>query len=491
MINITLSTQKKINAYNTITFNTSYKISHKRNQIISSIINTASDCNDLEGLIALFKLQTDSTQFFTDLDILINKKKEDGSKLYPIIEKLCKETNPYWDKIFKSVDIVKERYFVIIKQLQSGKDIYEKNYFSDNNKLKLSLCEKIYNYILEKASHSQEDISNSTLKKIEQLQAFLQNMEYNPEKNNFHYKDLNNTDFCIIKNYIHKKPYFICLLFKNIDNPEIQNNKFHDKSILTIKSEFLKSIGLDSSIPIWHNGTINSLITLTIKEKSAKKIQAHFKGYIIRHTNKYILKSKLVVDIATKSRIHNHMKLLNQHITYVPTAEVVNQNLQLDEIKAMISNKQFAQQENIEDKFKNCISQSIANCMQLAIFLYILIENDPNLKFLNEHLHIIRLKKPDDHVFLLIGSPNDENSLVVDPWVKYLNTKDAHKRIVGFLGTKKQYLNFLKNNANGRYIRSNTLHEFTVADNIIVQPSKRKNIYEFMIKSWELTQNPI
>lgn len=172
------------------------------------------------------------------------------------------------------------------------------------------------------------------------------------------------------------------------------------------------------------------------------------------------------------------MEKLNKHIKYSPSAEAVNQVLSIKNINNMIEINQFAKQKNDRILYlKNCIENRIANCMQLSMFLYILIENDHNLKFLIQDLHLIKLKAPDDHLFLLIGNPDDKDSIVIDPWIKYLNlgikngfrnfSVNAEQRSRGFVGTKTQYLNFINNHQDGQYLNFYTQHQFVVADEYI------------------------
>ncbi|HMT03086.1 MAG TPA: hypothetical protein PKD00_07235 [Burkholderiales bacterium] len=474
-----------------------YVIKAERNQIIRSIINKASTYDDLKGLEKLLGLHTDSKNFFNDFLKLMNKKKPDGTKLYPIIEKLCSQKYKIWDKISKSTEKTTERYRIIIKQLQSGKDIYKESYFSNNTNLKLSICEKIEQSILKKINSSKSSVNTFILKEIEQLQIFNSNMDYK-----FSFYNLNDEILNILKNYILQKPYLICLIFKNIDTPEIQEIKFHNKSISEIKSEFLQKIKLPPATSIWQNDFFNPLIVATINNTAANKIQAHFKGYKIRHTNEFVtIKKRKLVDIKTKEIIIDHMKQLNNLIKYSPSAEAVNKVLSINDINIMIEVNQFMKQKNDRVLYlKNCIENRIANCMQLSIFLYILIENDPNLTFLNKDLHLIKLKEPDDHVFLLIGNPDNKDSLVIDPWIKYLNLDirsgfrnyfvSADERSQGFIGTKAQYLHFINNHKDGTYLKFDIQHQFIVADQYIKEEhhTKWKNkVFELLKSKLQLT----
>ncbi len=473
-----------------------YVIKAKRNQTIRSTINQVSTIEDLNGLEKLLNLCTDSKNFLSDFLTLINAKKSDGTKLYPIIEKLCSQNNKFWDKVLKSTEKTTERYRIIIKQIQSGKDIYQKSYFSNNTNLQLTICEKIQQSIFNKVISHEIPVNtnsyqqnNSILKEIEQLQTFNSNMSYTPN-----FSSLDNEILSTLKYYILQKPYFICLLFKNIDAPEIQNNKFHDKSISEIKIEFLKKIKLSSETPIWQNEIFNPLIISTVQNTAANKIQAHFKDYQMRHTNEFLSpENKKLVDIKTKDIITNYMKKINNLIKFSPSAEVVNRVLSMKDINSMIEKNQFAKQNNRVSYLNNCIENRIANCMQLSMFLYILIENDHNLQFLNKDLHLIKLKQPDDHVFLLIGNPDDNNSLVIDPWIKYLNLDirigfrkypvNADKRSQGFIGTKTQYLNFINKHQDGRYLNFYSQHEFEVADEHIKEPRHnpwKNKVYELL-----------
>ena len=92
----------------------------------------------------------------------------------------------------------------------------------------------------------------------------------------------------------------------------------------------------------------------------------------------------------------------------------------------------------------------------MANLLYVVIERDKILDFrIKSNLYRSGFSDPDDHAFLMIGNHEDDNSIILDPWIKLINIPDEYYnnsghiclntlQKIGFIGTKSQYLSFIK-----------------------------------------------
>lgn len=99
-------------------------------------------------------------------------------------------------------------------------------------------------------------------------------------------------------------------------------------------------------------------------------------------------------------------------------------------------------------------------CDNLACYLAIILKNDPKLASIKDQINVCQCQR---HVFVCIGDPESNDSLVVDPWIRYLvlapkegyrkKFSDYSTRKRGFIGDVKSFKEFLDNH-NNLYVTS-------------------------------------
>lgn len=106
-----------------------------------------------------------------------------------------------------------------------------------------------------------------------------------------------------------------------------------------------------------------------------------------------------------------------------------------------------------------CFHQRDMTCDMFAVYTVVVLKNDLSLpQEIRDQIHVC---KSQCHTFVCIGDPEDESSLIVDPWVNYLilaptdgyrkTYSDVSMRDRGFLGTVKEFKEFIHAHPN-RYL---------------------------------------
>lgn len=204
------------------------------------------------------------------------------------------------------------------------------------------------------------------------------------------------------------------------------------------------------------------------KSAAATKIRANFIGYTIRNTNTTTLKkNQQLIDLKAKKIIFAEMQKVCNYFKLVPTADFLNSALTTDDayLKLNLLTHQLR-----HDYHQSISVKKFGNCMEQALAMYLLIKNNPKLSSeLKEATNLTRLASPDDHTFVVIGDINDPESLVIDPWLKFVNfppkpgfrqTKVLNTdKQAGFIGKKAEYFNFINNHEDGIFIEKKHVHQ--------------------------------
>jgi hypothetical protein len=201
-----------------------------------------------------------------------------------------------------------------------------------------------------------------------------------------------------------------------------------------------------------------------LNDATIKEISQEYKPNIILESNKPGKKGFLnelfhiptlnnkPSDKKIRQLLFNNLKLVNKTITFSSTAAYLN-GMKRTDIREIELNAKFREQNTSNLILENCIKSHIGNCGELAIILFNQIFKDKNIPdSIKNDLHIATLDNCD-HVFLSIGKINSEESLIIDPWIKYIDMPimngfrnkelKANNCETGFIGTKQEFLHFM------------------------------------------------
>lgn len=192
--------------------------------------------------------------------------------------------------------------------------------------------------------------------------------------------------------------------------------------------------------------------------KKIKTIQRVVRGYF---RNQDVAPSMLI-----KRKIFQHMCDINKHQSHSPTAVMANkEDMNMHFPPDFLSAEDKEEFEKLNMKlcverfpenlmcFLNFVyDKKIMTCFSLAVHVAIKIINDPDIpKSVRDQVHICYVGK--DHAICCIGDTSAPDSIIVDPWAKYINfsTADGYRlyeishteRNRGFMGTLEQYQRFL------------------------------------------------
>lgn len=216
----------------------------------------------------------------------------------------------------------------------------------------------------------------------------------------------------------------------------------------------------------------------SLREKRAITIQNKFRSYKAKVDGK-----RSLVNFSSRKILMGHMKNLNHLIATSHTASIVNneefsyqfplrpiEKLRFNQLvpyyKRLIrhevaepDSKLFAEFLKLGVKSKNLV------CNSLAMVLAIKIRGDESLpKELRDQVYVCEV---GGHVMCCIGDPNKDDSIILDPWVRYLNLSrhngwrptavrwDSSERERGFMGPISQYKKFLTDHPN-EYVPKDT-----------------------------------
>jgi hypothetical protein len=212
---------------------------------------------------------------------------------------------------------------------------------------------------------------------------------------------------------------------------------------------------------------IGEIIT---ENEAATSIQKAFRNYKTK-TNQ----NKLLVDFAARKILMSHMKALNKIVTHSYTAAQANgeedgpdKELGKDDqcivnwygfdYQYLVAGRETMSPRQLAQYLSAVIKKEQMICSQLAIVLAIKIREDKNLpKELRDNVYICSVR---GHVMCCIGDPKNNDSLIIDPWVKYLNLAvhenwrsklvrwDNQIRERGFMGSVAEYKKFLTDHPN-------------------------------------------
>lgn len=208
-------------------------------------------------------------------------------------------------------------------------------------------------------------------------------------------------------------------------------------------------------------------------EQAAEKIQRAYKTFV----NKIASRSQLV-DRKSKAIIEQDMIAVNEIIDYSDSAIIVNAGAHTEWSKAANKDQQYRlgiirRNQRLPDHFSQMIAtvdDRAGNCGEAAKLLAIFLKQNSTLPpDLKSNIHVAFLQQPEDHAFVVIGEPqNEDECLVVDPWIKYLdlpakegfrpNSISAQDRKRGYIGSLKGYKMFLEQHADGHYVKKGEPH---------------------------------
>ena len=210
--------------------------------------------------------------------------------------------------------------------------------------------------------------------------------------------------------------------------------------------------------------TANQMEAKQSSEKAAaKKIQRAYRSH---------LSQELKIDRKSRKIIDKEMQRVCQVIENSYTAAIVNlaSNQELDNLGSTI---RFIREMGFCSKtelYKSAVLFGVGNCGECAELLYYLLQANSELSA--DLKKKIKVATVDDHVFVIIGDSDSEESVVVDPWLKYVDLKKqdgfrpkpvlAKERSRGFLGTVAQYRVFLNNHEDGTYIKKGSKHQIYI-----------------------------
>ena len=217
--------------------------------------------------------------------------------------------------------------------------------------------------------------------------------------------------------------------------------------------------------------------------ENAVIIQKYFRGYIVRQNNFYLSDSKKVlVDVFSKKKLEEHMKVVIKGVHHVPTAQYVNRDK-----KYFLAIERFLKENKI--RRASMLKYHIGNCLEISVLLCLFIRTDDTLPApLRSQTRVLTLQEPDDHAFVCIGDPKNPHSIILDGWLKYVDlfptkgfrdkTIFACERELGFIGTKSAFLEFLKHHEDGVFVRKSGFHD-------LVFRAIPDQLYASILENWE------
>ena len=199
------------------------------------------------------------------------------------------------------------------------------------------------------------------------------------------------------------------------------------------------------------------------RNEAATKIQRSFRWYLVRHGN---IEG---IDLETRRQIITLMKKVASKVKDSSTARFVNtkfnqQNRNVQDMMAVQFEIYDACDGDVGCILNSLLDSKHAPCKELAQMLYLLLKRDPNLpeKFRNG-LQIVKLNDPNSHVLL------ESHGVVIDPWIKYLDlskfngyrktTSCEQNRERGYVGSLKDYLEFINHHKDSKYIKVDVLDD--------------------------------
>jgi hypothetical protein len=233
-----------------------------------------------------------------------------------------------------------------------------------------------------------------------------------------------------------------------------------------------------------------------MQRDAAIRIQRCFRGHIAaqRQAMANAEYSQLFIDIGVRNIILQEMLQLNRHVKHSSTAHHANYELaaqlfdktEMPELKEQL--KQYLQclythqptlnltpeklalfntmlneadcqtSENILAVLQTTYITRNLTCVELAMVLAIFLRDNIHLPtYIKDNINICQL---DGHIFICLGSPDNKNNFILDPWIKYLDLPavpqyragfigaTAVDRERGFMGTVEQYEQFLRYHPN-------------------------------------------
>ena len=210
------------------------------------------------------------------------------------------------------------------------------------------------------------------------------------------------------------------------------------------------------------------------KTRAATGIQRAFTHY----------KSHVAVDLASRKIVVEHMKSVNALILNSATAYQVNGETDDYDPLSKLTDDEWDRFEELLDPYNafvcgvddltsddlkeflrlSCKVQTLV-CNGLAMTLAVKLRADTNLP--QKVREDVRVCEVGGHVMCSIGDPQNDDSIIVDPWIRYLNLDsqknwrpemvrwDAQIRERGFMGSVAQYKKFLTDHPN-MYVPSST-----------------------------------
>lgn len=135
-------------------------------------------------------------------------------------------------------------------------------------------------------------------------------------------------------------------------------------------------------------------------------------------------------------------------------------------------NRDMSKEDLTEMLWLGCKAQSLM-CHGLAMVLAIKLREDTSLpEELRNSVHVCEV---GGHVMCCVGDPESDNSIIIDPWIKYLNLDGhehwrpgmvmsaSHNRERGFMGSVAQYRKFLTDHPN-EYVSADTPKDVLIAE---------------------------
>lgn len=214
------------------------------------------------------------------------------------------------------------------------------------------------------------------------------------------------------------------------------------------------------STPPQEDVTPNDSHSELFKKTAAIKIQKNWQKYKNRTTQKSSDSSLPRNNMIRQ--ITSHMETFATRIQRSTTATFINNGFRYnrtlrDDVDGLDSIYEISDG-NIGVILNCCVINKVAPCRELAQILYLVLKNDENLPIeFRSNLQVKQLAPPNNHVMLQSGN------IIIDPWIKYLDLKATSgfrknavlgiNRTRGFIGTTKEYSEFLNMHKDGRFVR--------------------------------------
>ncbi len=384
---------------------------------------------------------------------------------HQLIDDLC-QPKGFFGSIgytFKGATYRAQRYKTIVKQIKGGiyydKQNRQYSYFQTAPKLTQSLCEKVEsiknNYHKESYRSTDDPIYKRDKQIFSALKNFNENMEYSTDTyQNSDTQHLNTKNIATWEAFINSYPEYSVI---DATNQNSQNVNINGTAINTLRQQMMENFQLPIDTPLFIDDRRNEQIDKKIISTFAATctIGKYWKNYVrINYTQQ-----RRLVDMKAKKALEDLMIIIGEYFKKVPSADIANNK---EPSCYPYKMRQTLSRSLENDRFGNCDEQ--------AQLLYHLIRNSPLLADdIKKCASVVRLTKPDDHAFVIIGDINSDDALVLDPWLKFVDFKPVNEyrktpvintdKRRGFLGSKAQYLKFLASHEDGRYVKKNYPHQ--------------------------------